>query len=286
MHIFHPSDTGESEEKRLLLQLKRDHTVKDLTQKLSNLPLSPPATATGAPPLGIDGVDKSQPSAAAAQRNMLIGHELTGLLSKAKEGLEKSKSKGEITRSASIDQSMGGPDASGAIGLKKCEPKKSENELHWEELISNMARPLHLCDLDFTDLQSDDDRDELAPRGLAGLIPPPPPPLMMMGGPPAPANLMGPPPMPPPNIRASPLLMNGSAAMNGTSAAASENGAGLKTKKTVKLFWKEVREDCMPTVSTSKTIWDELPEASVDVEKLEHLFESRAKDLISKVMGW
>lgn len=51
----------------------------------------------------------------------------------------------------------------------------------------------------------------------------------------------------------------------------------------MKLFWKEVRDDCMPSLSTSKTIWDEMPEASVDVEKLEHLFESRAKDLISKV---
>ena len=31
------------------------------------------------------------------------------------------------------------------------------------------------------------------------------------------------------------------------------------------------------------TIWDELPEAHVDTEKLEHLFESRAKDLMTKV---
>lgn len=35
--------------------------------------------------------------------------------------------------------------------------------------------------------------------------------------------------------------------------------------------------------SAGKTIWDELPEANIDVQKLEHLFESRAKDLISKV---
>jgi len=49
----------------------------------------------------------------------------------------------------------------------------------------------------------------------------------------------------------------------------------------VKLFWKEVREDMIP--STLRTIWDELPEASVDTSKLEHLFESRAKDLLTKV---
>lgn len=32
-----------------------------------------------------------------------------------------------------------------------------------------------------------------------------------------------------------------------------------------------------------RTIWDELPEANVDTQKLEHLFESRAKDLMTKV---
>lgn len=48
------------------------------------------------------------------------------------------------------------------------------------------------------------------------------------------------------------------------------------------MFWKEVREDMIP-VSANKTIWDELPDAVVDVQKLEHLFESRAKDMISKV---
>lgn len=31
------------------------------------------------------------------------------------------------------------------------------------------------------------------------------------------------------------------------------------------------------------TIWDELPQVEVDTEKLEFLFESRAKDLQSKV---
>lgn len=35
--------------------------------------------------------------------------------------------------------------------------------------------------------------------------------------------------------------------------------------------------------SAGKTIWDELPETTIDVQKLEHLFESRAKDLMTKV---
>lgn len=238
---------AESEEKRLLLQLKRDHTVKDLTQKLSNMPLSPPALSAnvGVGVVGIDGVDKS---AEAKQRNILISAELTGLISKAKEGLEKSKSKGEITRTNSVDQSANGDVVGGSPLKLLLEPKKSENELHWEELVSSMARPLRLCDLDFTDLQEDDDKDDLAPRCLGGSIPPPPPPLGFggpgmcppppaMGGPPvAPMNLMGPPP-PFMNLRASPLVMNnGAQTLNGVGNGGSSDQNGttaVKTKKTV-----------------------------------------------------
>lgn len=53
----------------------------------------------------------------------------------------------------------------------------------------------------------------------------------------------------------------------------------------MKLFWKEVREDMIPT-ATESTVWDELPSANVDTEKLEHLFESRAKDLLTKVCSF
>lgn len=68
----------ENDEKRLLLQIKRDHTVKDLTQKLSSLPIN-------------------------AQEEKIqnrIGDmsDMSGLISKAKEGLAKSKSKGDISR--------------------------------------------------------------------------------------------------------------------------------------------------------------------------------------------
>lgn len=39
----------------------------------------------------------------------------------------------------------------------------------------------------------------------------------------------------------------------------------------------------MVPVPVGGTIWDELPESHVDTQKLEHLFESRAKDLMTKV---
>ncbi|XP_030373200.1 FH1/FH2 domain-containing protein 3-like isoform X1 [Scaptodrosophila lebanonensis] len=246
----------DSEDKQMLLQLKRDHTVKDLTQRLSNLPTSPTQESQSRP---------------------LVG-DMSGLISKAKEGLAKSKSKGEISRSSSVDQE-----------LKKSEPKKSENELHWEELVRNMTRPLNLCDLDFTDLHSDDEKDVLAPRGLSVGIPPPPPPLGSIAPPP-----MMPPPMlnaslvPPPmfsysNYGAGSLTNSVNSSMNGSFNGELGNGNNTikKNKKTVKLFWKEVREDMIP-VAVGKTIWDELPSANVDTQKLEHLFESRAKDLMTK----
>ena len=60
---------------------------------------------------------------------------------------------------------------------------------------------------------------------------------------------------------------------------------GRKSKKTVKLFWKEVRDDpiILSRLDKNKMIWDELSPIPVDTQKLEHLFESRAKDLITKV---
>lgn len=243
---------SEYDEKKQSLQIRRDHTVKDLTQKLTNLPTSPQE-------------DKPQNR---------IG-DMTGLISKAKEGLAKSKSKGDISRSPSTDQE-----------IKKVEPKKSENELHWEELVRNISRPLRLCDLDFTDLNEEDENDVLAPRGLGGAVPPPPPPI----GIPPPISGMGPPPFngkippphfPPPPTNLVPPPNFGYASLHQNKQNNESSQTIKKNKKTVKLFWKEVREDMIPP-SISKTIWDELPKTVVDVQKLEHLFESRAKDLMTK----
>lgn len=135
----------------MLSQLKREQTVKDLTQKLSNLPLSP---------------QEEKPNR--------VG-DLSGLISKAKEELAKSKSKGDVKASIESD-------------LKKTETKKSEIEMHWEELIKNMDRDLTLCDLDFRDLTEEDEMNVLMPRVLGSCIPPPPP----QNGPPPPMKLQAP----------------------------------------------------------------------------------------------
>lgn len=184
--------------------MKRDHTVKDLTQKLNNLPSSPT-------------VEEKQ--------HIICDSDLTGLISKAKEGLAKSKSRGDISRSSSIDHEI----------RKPVEVKKSENELHWEELVKNMTRPLNLCDLDFTDLNSEDEKDPAAPRGLGVGVPPPPPPLAtpQTNGvikPPPPMNM----PPPPTNFVPPPLLPSMTNGMNGTNG--SNTNTIKKNKKTVSSF--------------------------------------------------
>lgn len=232
---------------------------------------------------------------------------MSGLISKAKEGLAKSKSKADIVKSPTGDN------------LPKInEVKKSENELHWEELVNQMKRPLTLCDLDFTDLNSEDEIDVLGPVSVSNGVPPPPPPMVpstnSLNGigrappPPPPANNVGkfPPPFPngpPPlfgvNLKSnrsptsSPMDSNTNSNTNSTSIT--NNSTGIKThsqtaitkknKKTVKLFWKEVRDDpiILSRLDKNIMIWDELIPVTIDTQKLEHLFESRAKDLITKV---
>ncbi|XP_069960230.1 serine-rich adhesin for platelets-like isoform X4 [Cherax quadricarinatus] len=160
-------------------------------------------------------------------------------------------------------------------------PKKSENDIQWELLIKHLNRPLTLCDLDFTDLTSDDDR-LITETQTPGVPPPPPPPPVGVplppGAPPPPPPPSGVPPAPgmPPAPPAPP------APPSSVEDSQSQESSQLKikkTKKTIKLFWKEVRED--PRIHNT-TVWDKIEHIPIDTQKLEHLFESRAKDLIAK----
>lgn len=247
-----PDDVEETEttnenERNLLLQLKRENTVKDLTQKLAN-----------------QNILHSPSEESKVNR---IG-DMTGLISKAKEGLAKSKSKGDVMKSPTSEN------------VPKIEAKKSENELRWEELVSSLDRPLNLCDMDFTDLASDDENDVLAPAAVSNGIPPPPPPLSNLSAPPPPPLVSKiPPPVPNPPVFGVNLHKP-----NSNSKQTETRIPVKKNKKTVKLFWKEVRDDPISTIKLKTGfIWDELSPVSVDTQKLEHLFESRAKDLITKV---
>lgn len=258
--------TDEDEDRRVLVQMKREGTVKDLTQKLVAQNLIPTSPVE--------------------EKVSRIG-DMSGLISKAKEGLAKSKSKADILKSPT-----------GENIPKITEIKKSENELHWEELINKLKRPLSLCDLDFTDLNSDDEIDVLGPVNITNGIPPPPPPMVTQ------TNGTRVPPPPPPVGKFPPPFTNGTTQVpfgvnlksTRTSTINDTNGCikttppsspqliPKKSKKTVKLFWKEVRDDpiILTRLDKNKMIWDELQPVPVDTQKLEHLFESRAKDLITK----
>ncbi|XP_051169874.1 uncharacterized protein LOC127287142 isoform X1 [Leptopilina boulardi] len=255
------NQSDDDQDRRVVLQLKREGTVKDLTQKLAAQNLIP--------------------SSPVEEKVSRIG-DMSGLISKAKEGLAKSKSKADIVKSPTNDNLP-----------KLAEVKKSENELHWEELINKLKRPLCLCDLDFTDLNTDDEIDVLGPVNVSNGVPPPPPPMV-----PPPAGYRAPPP-PPPGARIPPPLPSGGppplfdvnlrsirthTTESNNSPKSPPPNLNKKNKKTVKLFWKEVRDDpiILSRLDQNKMIWDELSPIPVDTQKLEHLFESRAKDLITK----
>nr|XP_012229002.1 PREDICTED: uncharacterized protein LOC105676030 isoform X4 [Linepithema humile] len=250
----------EDEDRRVVLQLKREGTVKDLTQKLAAQNLIP--------------------SSPVEEKVSRIG-DMSGLISKAKEGLAKSKSKADVLKSPTSDNLP-----------KLQETKKSENELHWEELVKKLKRPLALCDLDFTDLNSEDEIDVLGSANVTNGVPPPPPPMAPPGGdapPPPPLGAKLPPPLPqgpPPPFGVSLKISRPPPPTSETSSVPKSPPSLLakKSKKTVKLFWKEVREDLniLARLDKHKMIWDELTPVAVDTQKLEHLFESRAKDLITK----
>lgn len=130
------SENTNDNDRNVLLQLKRENTVKDITQKLAsqNMIHSPQSEENKISRIG----------------------DMSGLISKAKEGLAKSKSQANVIKSPT-----------GGDVPKLLEVKKSENELRWEELVANMSRPLNLCDMDFTDLKTDDEGDVLAPAAVA-----------------------------------------------------------------------------------------------------------------------
>ncbi|XP_036753705.2 FH1/FH2 domain-containing protein 1 isoform X2 [Manis pentadactyla] len=153
----------------------------------------------------------------------------------------------------------------------------------WE--IPIRVPKLCIGDLDFSDLGEDEDQDILNMESVeAGKgVPPPPPPLPLLTGSPPP------PPPPPPPMKGSFPLPPPLAVPLPPSAP---DGLALPTKKkTVKLFWRELKlagghGGSRSHFGPSPTLWASLEPVSVDTDRLEHLFESRAKDVLpSKKAG-
>nr|XP_054099568.1 FH1/FH2 domain-containing protein 3 isoform X15 [Callithrix jacchus] len=163
---------------------------------------------------------------------------------------------------------------------------KTESDYIWDQLMAN-PRELRIQDMDFTDLGEEDDIDVLdvdlghreapgppppPPPTFLGLPPPPPPPLLdSIPPPPVPSNLLAP---PPPVFNAPQGL--------GWSQVPRGQPTFTKKKKTIRLFWNEVRPFDWPCKNNRRCrefLWSKLEPIKVDTSRLEHLFESKSKEL-------
>ncbi|XP_071409709.1 FH1/FH2 domain-containing protein 3 isoform X6 [Pithys albifrons albifrons] len=164
------------------------------------------------------------------------------------------------------------------------QPKK-ESDYIWDQLMAN-PRELKIKDMDFTDLGEEDDVDVLDMDMGPGdsLAPPPPPPPSFLGlPPPPPPPLFGCPPPPPPsaNLLAPPPLFSTPQGL-GSPQVPRGQPAFIKKKKTIRLFWNEVRPfewQCKNNKRCREFLWSKLEPIKVDTSKLEHLFESKSKEL-------
>uniref|UniRef100_A0A4W5LS94 FH2 domain-containing protein n=1 Tax=Hucho hucho TaxID=62062 RepID=A0A4W5LS94_9TELE len=180
----------------------------------------------------------------------------------------------------------------------------------WDQLQPS-SKALKIKDLDFSDLMEEEDIDVLdvdvfdvgvGRAGGGGGIPPPPPPMPGLASappppppPPMPGLASAPPPPPPPPPGApcmSPLPPPppGAPPPPFSSSSQAPDPAFAKKRKTVKLFWKELKQSDSPRKCKfgRGTVWASLDKVTVDTAKLEHLFESKAKELpvALKVRGY
>uniref|UniRef100_A0A3P8V114 Formin homology 2 domain containing 3 n=1 Tax=Cynoglossus semilaevis TaxID=244447 RepID=A0A3P8V114_CYNSE len=173
--------------------------------------------------------------------------------------------------------------SSSAVSLSSA-PKKESDHI-WDQLMAS-PRELRIKDMDFTDLRDEDDLDILDLDNMmrpSDLMPPPPPPPCNNALPPPPP-LFGcppPPPMPGKMMPPPPPFM---APMPPPSPHLSRGEPPLfqKKKKTIRLFWNEVRPvdwQCKSHKFCKESLWSKLEPVKLDTSKLEQLFESKSKEL-------
>ncbi|XP_058995151.1 FH1/FH2 domain-containing protein 3 isoform X12 [Mustela lutreola] len=162
---------------------------------------------------------------------------------------------------------------------------KTESDYIWDQLMAN-PRELRIQDMDFTDLGEEDDVDvldvDLGPREAPGPPPPPPPTFLGLPPPPPPPLLDSVPPPPVPgNLLAPPPVFNAPQGL-GWPQVPRGQPAFTKKKKTIRLFWNEVRPfewPCKNNRRCREFLWSKLEPIKVDTSRLEHLFESKSKEL-------
>ncbi|XP_010848084.1 PREDICTED: FH1/FH2 domain-containing protein 3 [Bison bison bison] len=153
------------------------------------------------------------------------------------------------------------------VAEKTSAQPKTESDYIWDQLMAN-PRELRIQDMDFTDLGEEDDIDVLDVD--LGHPEAPGPPLDSVPPPPVPGNLLAPPPVfNAPQGLGWPQIPRGQPAFT-------------KKKKTIRLFWNEVRPFEWPCKNNGRCrefLWSKLEPIKVDTSKLEHLFESKSKEL-------
>ncbi|XP_028281710.1 FH1/FH2 domain-containing protein 3 isoform X3 [Parambassis ranga] len=164
-------------------------------------------------------------------------------------------------------------------------PPKKESDHIWDQLMAT-PRELRIKEMDFTDLRDEDDLDILDMDSVTGsraLIPPLPPPPFSAPLPPPPPLFGCPPPppilgkmMPPPPPFMAPIPPPSPQLARG------EVPLFQKKKKTIRLFWNEVRPvdwQCKSHKFCKESLWSKLEPVKLDTSKLEQLFESKSKEL-------
>ncbi|KAM8883024.1 FH1/FH2 domain-containing protein 3 isoform 5-T5 [Synchiropus picturatus] len=161
-------------------------------------------------------------------------------------------------------------------------PPKKESDTIWDQLLAS-PRELRIGDINFTDLTDEDDKDILDSvfMGGCGDLPPPPPPPFSFPRLPPPPPILGicppPPPLtgimrPPPPCFSSPM----------PAPPPPEPPLFNKKKKTIRLFWSEIRPadaQYRDYKRSGDSFWSKLDSVKIDTAKLEHLFETKSKEM-------
>ncbi|XP_040613891.1 FH1/FH2 domain-containing protein 3 isoform X3 [Mesocricetus auratus] len=193
----------------------------------------------------------------------------------------------EKFNSGGVGRGSASPDAESQDKVPDTTPAqlKTESDYIWDQLMAN-PRELRIQDMDFTDLGEEDDIDvldvDLGHREAPGPPPPPPSHLPGLAPPPPPPPLLDavPPPPVPGNLLASPVFSTPQGL--GWSQVPRGQPAFTKKKKTIRLFWNEVRPFEWPSKNNRRCrefLWSKLEPIKVDTSRLEHLFESKSKEL-------
>nr|XP_023680118.1 FH1/FH2 domain-containing protein 3-like isoform X1 [Paramormyrops kingsleyae] len=170
-------------------------------------------------------------------------------------------------------------------------PAKKESDHIWDQLMAS-PRELRIKDMDFTDLMEEDDLDildvgNMGSGDLRDLAPPPPPPPCLNSLPPPPPLLGCPAPPPIPGMMPPPPPFSSAVPppqlhLRSPHLGLGEPPAFVKKKKTIRLFWNEVRPvdwQHRNHKHRKDSLWSKLDPVKVDTSKLEHLFESKSKEL-------